>query len=258
MDWIVKKGLELQDDLKKLQTSPSDRSDTNNPQTMWKTFKAETTQWVAHEAKKKHYKQRSRVQKLRKDREEILTNPDFEENGTLQWNELVLAKEIEHLEKVMSWNNHERLKAKIAWHRERLDSTWPNLSKSRKPRDPILRLRTVDSPTHYETCSDKMAELAKNYHNTLQNKDLDELTIESLDQKIEEVLETIPEEQKFQSLGLAELNKGVTKEAVEEALKQAKKQISNQARWMPLWTMERTQGEKYWGRKRRKSWLRHN
>ena len=102
MDWIVKKGLELQDDLKKLQTSPSDRSDTNNPQTMWKTFKAETTQWVAHEAKKKHYKQRSRVQKLRKDREEILTNPDFEENGTLQWNELVLAKEIEHLEKVMS------------------------------------------------------------------------------------------------------------------------------------------------------------
>ena len=102
MDQIVKKGLKLQDDLKKLQTSPSERSDTNNPQTLWKTFKTETTQWVAHEAKIKHYKQRSRVRKLRKDREEILTNPDFEGNGTLQWNELVLAKEIEHLERVMS------------------------------------------------------------------------------------------------------------------------------------------------------------
>ena len=163
MDQIETKGLKLQNDLKKFLTPASEWSDTNNPQILWEMFKTDINKWVAQEAKIKHYGQQAKAQKLRKDREEILNNPNLDENPMLQWNELILAKEIEHLEKVMSWNIRECLRAKINWHRERLGGTWSNLSKTRKPRDVILRLKTPDlSPPCCETHSDKMAELAKN------------------------------------------------------------------------------------------------
>ena len=223
MEWVEKRGIELQNDIKTVLTYPNVRSETNNPQTMWRKFKVETTEWVKHEAKIKHYKRQAKIRNLRKDREEILANPDLEENGTLQWQEMMLAKEIEHLEKVTNRNNRERLKAKITWHGEKLGGTWSKLSKQKKPRDAILRLRIPDSSPHqFETRSDKMADLAKNYHDVLQNKGLKNLTEEELTQKIEDVLKVIPEEQKFRNPRASDLNKGITKETVEEALKLAK------------------------------------
>ena len=223
MEWVVKKGIKLQEDLKAIRTSPNGRTTTNNPQLMWKTFKSEVTEWVAREAKIKHHKCRSKIRNLRKDREETLAHPDFEGNGELQWHETILAKEIEHLERITSKNNRERLKAKITWHGERLGGTWSNLSKRKKPRDAIMRLKIPNSSPHrYELRSDKMAELARCYHDTLQNDRLGELTDDSLEQKINEVLEKIPDDQKFPGPETSDLNKGITKEVVEEALRVAK------------------------------------
>ena len=223
MEWVVKRGMRLQNDLKAIRTHPNKRSEKNNPQTLWKEFKVETAKWVAQEAKIKHYKRQSKIRNLRKDREKILADPDLEENGTLQWQEMVLAKEIKHLEKVSSRNNRERLRAKITWHGEKLGGTWSNLSKSKKPRDAILRLKIPDSSPHqYVTRSDKMADLAKCYHDTLQNKGLNEINNDDLEQKLEETLRIIPEEQKFKSPRTSKLNKGITKEDIEEALKLAK------------------------------------
>ena len=223
MEQVEKKGIKLQEDLETIRTSPNERTATNNPQLMWKTFKSEITEWVAHEAKIKHHKCRTKIRKLKKDREETLAHPDFEENGELQWHETILAKEIEHLERVTSKNNRERLKAKINWHGEKLGGTWSNLSKRRKPRDAILRLKVPDSsPIRYELRSDKMAELARHYHDTLQNDGLRELTDDGLEQKINAVLEKIPEKQKFPTPESSDLSKGITKEVVEEALRVTK------------------------------------
>ena len=219
MDWVEKRGISLQEELNKLNVSPNERSETKNPQTMWKRFKVETNQWVANAAKIKHYKQLTKIQNLKKDREEILANQNFEESGELQWHETILASEIEHLEKATSQYNQEKLKAKIAWHSERLGGTWSNLSKPKKPRDAILRLSVPDTPTHQnEVQSDRMAELAQHYHNTLQAAGLNENVNDNLPQKMEAVLQEIPEEQKFQNPGLSTLNKGITKDTVDEAL----------------------------------------
>ncbi|KAL6299929.1 hypothetical protein BKA93DRAFT_741518, partial [Sparassis latifolia] len=51
---------------------------------------------------------------------------------------------------------------------------WSNLNKERKPRDRIFSLRVPNSnPPEYIHRSDKMAELARNYHNDLQSQDND-------------------------------------------------------------------------------------
>ena len=105
MEQIEKRGLELQEEIKHLLASPNKRSNTKNPQVMWKTFKTNITRRVANEAKIKNYKHQTKLQNLKKDREETMANLDFEENGELQWQESLLASEIEHLEKVLSQNN---------------------------------------------------------------------------------------------------------------------------------------------------------
>ena len=225
MDDVIKMGLKLQEDINDLLASPNGRTDSNNPQTMWKTFKTEMNAKVAYEAKIKSYKRQTKIRKLKKDREETLANQDFEENGELQWHEAILASEIEHLERVSSQNNRERLKAKIVWHGEKLGGTWLNLSKPKKPRDTILRLKTPNAPPNkYEVRSDsnKMAELAKQYHESLQEVGLSEDPNSSLNQKTEEILKEIPEAQKFQNPETSALNEGLTKGVVEEALRLAK------------------------------------
>lgn len=154
MYWVEKKGIKLQDDINEILTSPNGRTDENNPQHLWKAFKSDITKWVAQEAKIKHYKRLTKIRHLKKDREETLTHPGFEESRELQWHEAILANEIEHLEKSTSRNNREKLKAKITWHGEKLGGTWSNLSKPRKPRDAITRLRTRNSaPQQYSTRS---------------------------------------------------------------------------------------------------------
>ena len=186
-------------------------------------FKVDITQWIAQEGKKKHYKCQAKMRNLKKDREEVINKPDFEENGDLQWQEAILANEIEHLEKVTSYNNRERIKAKIMWHGEKLGGTWSNLSKPRKPRDAIRRLRIPGTmPTRYEVRSDRMSELAKNYHDTLQNNGTQEYEGAEMERKIAEILKEIPENQKFPNPEESDLNTGMTKEHVEEALRLAK------------------------------------
>ena len=223
MDWVESRGKRLQTDLNRLKMSPNERSVTDNPQTQWKSFKIDITKYIAYEAKMKHYKAQTKRRKLKKDREDILEKTDLDENEDLQWQEAILANEIEHLEKITSYNNRERLKAKISWHGEKLGGTWSNLSKPRKPRDVIMRLKIPNMlPPQYETKSIKMAELAKTYHSTLQDIGIDQDTDLETETRIDEILEEIPEHQKFRDPEDSDLNGGVTEEYVEQALKLAK------------------------------------
>ena len=223
MKWVEERRMDLQRDLNNLQTSPQGRTSTNNPQTLWRKFKIDITKWIAYEGKMKHYKCQTKMRNLKKDREEILNRTDFEENENLHWQEAILASKIEHLKKVTSYNNRERLKAKLTWHGEKLGGTWSNLSKPRKPRDAILRLKIPNtSPQQFEVRSDRMAELAKKYHETLQDKEIQENRTIELEGKTREILKEIPEEQKFPNPEESELNRGMTKEHVNEALRLAK------------------------------------
>ena len=175
------------------------------------------------------------IRNLQRDRKVILENPEFETNDQLSWQEALIADRITYLKKVNSHNNRARLRAKIAHHGERLGGIWSNLNKVRKPRDIIPRLAEPDTnPPQYETSSRKMANLAMRYHNSLQEKGLPqhhaplENTANTNDptpdtsKEIDEVMEAIPECQKFSQECFPELSKGVTLEHVKKALMLAK------------------------------------
>jgi Reverse transcriptase (RNA-dependent DNA polymerase) len=67
-----------------------------------------------------------------------------------------------------------------------------------------------------------MAELARNYHSTLQDQGINENKIEEIEANMEEVLREIPENQEFQNPDTLELNFGITEDHVDDALKLAK------------------------------------
>ena len=221
--WIENKGRTLQENVERLQLNPESRSPEDNPQLLWWKFKVDIAKWVNYEAKTKHYKTLTKIANLKKDRESILERPDLEEDTELQWHEAILADKIEYLERVISTNNRERVKAKITLHGEKLGGTWSNLSKSKKPRDIILRLQIPNTtPARYEVRSDKMAELTKIYHEALQNVDLDNNATIDLDERMEEILKEIPDSQKFENPEDSSLNNEVTEDDIEEALRLAK------------------------------------
>ena len=223
MYWVETKGKELQKEMERLTTMPDTRSRMDNPQLHWKKFKSEITEHIAKEAKMKRNRAKTRLQKLERDRKEILTRLELEENEDLQWQEAILANEIGHLEKITSYNNRQRIKAKISWHGEKLGGTWSNLSKPRKPRDAIRRLEVPNTnPAQYENRSDKMAEIARNYHDSLQDAGMEEYTEPEREANIKEILMEIPEHQKFTNPEHSELNTGISEEYVELALSLAK------------------------------------
>ena len=232
---IEKMGMALQQEVNDLPQRSYDRDTHHNIQTLWMTFKTEISTLAKNETKKSHYKRLTMIRNLQRDRKAILENPEFETNDQLSWQEALIADRIAYLEKVNSHNNRARLKAKIAHHGERLGGIWSDLNKVRKPRDIIPRLAEPDTnPPQYETSSRKMANLAMRYHNSLQEKGLPqhhaplENTANTNDptpdpsEEIDEVMEAIPECQKFSQECFPELSEGVTLEHVKKALMLAK------------------------------------
>ena len=220
---IVKDGMKLQQDLDNLRRSPETRNQNMNPQTLWSNFKRELVRKMKENEKKPHYRCLTKLKNLKEDRKITLEQQDIDENEEAQWHEAILANEIEHLEKLISYNNRECIKAKISLHGEKLGGTWSNMSKSKRPRDIIRWLRIPNTmPTKYETRSDRMAELAKDHHMDLQQVNTPNLENPERIQELDSILNEIPLDQKFPNPHNSELNKGITPESVEKALKLAK------------------------------------
>jgi exonuclease III len=230
MERIEKKGMTLQQEVRSLPQLLVDRDPTHNVQTLWKTFKSDITMLMKEVSKKSHYKRLTTLRNLQRDRKSLLEMPDFDINEQMRWQEALIANKIEYLERVNSHNNRAKLKARIAHYGERLGGIWSDLYKVRKPRDMILRLAKPDMhPTQFETRSDRMASLASNYHNTLQDKGLyrhhapsEQRSMAQPCDETTEVLNAIPDTQKFNPTLFPDLSKGVTADYVEKALKLAK------------------------------------
>ena len=231
IDKIEKLGITLQQEVRTLPRRLSERDQSHNIQTLWKTFKTDITTLTKEETKKSHYKRLTTLRNLQRDRETIRNMPDFDTNEQLGWQEALIANRIEHLLSVNSHNNRAKLKARITHHGEKLGGIWSDLIKAKKPRDAILRLAKPDTnPPQFETRSDKMANLASRYHDALQGKDLpnqnagpehqDQVAIET--DEVTEILRTIPDKQKFCPQRFPELSKGITSDYVGRALKLAK------------------------------------
>jgi hypothetical protein len=223
MEAVRERGMTLQNEINELMRNPNTRTSERNPQTLWRKFKYITIKWAEFITKNTHHKRASKSKKLEEDRKKLLENPSTEADKDGQWNKALLANEIEFLKRKISKESREITKAKITLHGEKLGGLWSALSKTRKPRNLLQRLKIPDSVPHrYESRSDKMAELAKQYHENLQKCDLGTEEQQAREEAMEHVLRMIPEDQKFPNPQDSQLNSGITNMFVGLALKRAK------------------------------------
>jgi hypothetical protein len=171
-----------------------------------------------------HHRRATKIRKLDKARKEILDCPEFNENEDLCWEEVLIASQIVQLENLNSKNQQAKTKVRIACHSERMGGIWSNLSKSNKLRDIITRLEIPSTePRRYKVKSHKIAKIVKQHHQNLQNKDLAHFeNEEDREDAITEVLNVIPEEQKYPATDGEEDLMLIAKDQVVAALQTAK------------------------------------
>ena len=223
MTSITARGIQLQNDIEKTK-----REDVNwnisNPQLLWQSFKEDISLVAKQTTKEMHYKINSRINALIKDLKEISSHPDLDTNDQLRTSEAMIAEEITYLTRINAQTKKETLHAQLAEHGEKLGGIWSAISKENKPRDLIRRLRIPNSnPPRYERITERMARLARNYHNTLQRDGLPEAEINrDHEQMMDEVLSVIPNNQHLEEPASSTLNWNVTHAQVEDALRLSK------------------------------------
>ena len=145
------------------------RNDTN-PQTLWENFKTSLQRTAKNYADKSRYKLVSKLKRLKNDRKELTEDPNFNTDGNLRARESFIEHEIKHLQNTKAKISRENLHAAITHHGEKTGGIWSAINKEKKPRNLIRRLQSPGT-NQYERSSIKMAELARNYHENLQNID---------------------------------------------------------------------------------------
>ena len=234
---ITGKGKVLQERLEHLQDGQTPREETN-PQTLWEDFKSELQKTAKRTADKSRYKSTSRIKKLEMDRKEICDNPDFEYNEDARAKETYLASEIKHLTSKKEKNKREELRAQISNHGEKLGGIWSAINKEKKPRDLIRRLKIPDSNLpQYERGTVRMAELARTYHQNLQQDDDLPPSDDERSQQIQSTLDVIPLEQILANPRESSMNSPLDERIVRTALNLTKNRTATRVDGCPyeLW-----------------------
>src|ERR1700735_5628733 len=113
-------------------------------------------------AKKHNKESRCKISKhinlITKDLHELMSHPDQDENDTVQFNEAILASELDHLERMKARDHKDNMRASLAHHGKKLGGAWSAINKECKPRDLIHRLKIPNTnPPTYEHESRRMA-----------------------------------------------------------------------------------------------------
>ena len=168
--------------------------------------------------KEVHYKINSKITSLQKDRDALANHPDADTNPRICTNEAIIAEEIAYLERKSAQNKKNELNAELASHSKKLEVVWSAISKDRKPRDTIRRLKIPNTnPPRYAHSSKNMVELARKYHDDLQNADLPR-DQEDFHKRINLIMEEIPRQQILEKPNKSVLHQNTTEVQTEKAL----------------------------------------
>ena len=192
---IKDRGIHLQYDLEDIKERQVDR-DLSNPQRLWQHFKRDISTIAKARIKATHYKINTHIRLLEKDIKTLENDENVDTDDKIRSEGAFLTTELEYLEKRSAQNRRQNLSAELANHGEIPGGIWTAISKERKPRDLIRRLMVPESnPPQYERNSQRMAGLAKNYHEKLQHDNLEDNDEREFKEKIETVLNKIHREQ---------------------------------------------------------------
>jgi hypothetical protein len=156
---------------------------------------------------------------------ELTNHPDLDENESIRYNEAFLANELAHLEKTRARDHKDETRSTLAHQGEVLGGAWSAINKERKPRDILYRLKVPNSePPVYERNTDRMAELARSYHDNLQSEGLSHPgESPEYTRPLHLALKEIPASQKLQDPGNDATDWEISPEQVKEAVHIAKK-----------------------------------
>ena len=137
-----------------------------------------------------------KIKSLKKDIAELEQHPDLDTEQEHRTNLAILQHELQHLE--LKKGKTECIKAQAKWHDkgEKINKYWIKIHSPRHPRDIMHALRNPTTDT-LTTRSSEMAEIAKTYHDKLQQAHL--ISLDGPDRMSAQntVLTQIPENQKF-------------------------------------------------------------
>jgi hypothetical protein len=176
----------------------SAHTDTS-PQTQWSEFKQQMTTMIKESSKHQLAKMRNKMMAIEKDIRSTEQCEDLDTDRNQRSNIAFLRHKLQYLNQKI--NRNARAKAQAKWFEkgEKINRYWINLHKPRKPRDPIYALSDPTS-NKITTKSSNMAEITRKYHDDLQSKHLPHHTDPERQTTITEVLQQIPNPQKFDVL----------------------------------------------------------
>jgi ribonuclease HI/exonuclease III len=169
-----------------------ERTDTNNVQTLYESFKTQILQEARQYAKKNVPKLNRRIARLSEERDRILNK----DNESLDVNASLEASILDEHIGILEAKRSNRARTTIAvndWMKgETLCTYWTKSAKPGSPREIIMSLRDPSGPTGpnavYIRRSDNMAEAARTYHESLQADGIDNCSPIERRRQIREVL----------------------------------------------------------------------
>jgi hypothetical protein len=210
-------GIKLEHDIQSI----VNRSSDSNPQLLFKAFKDEVNTKARERAKIVVPKMEHKINELKKQLDSLLQQPNLDSEqhrisaGLLE-EQIAKLESQRHRKARIATAAHDRLEG------ETISKYWSQVNKQRKPRDIIHALEKPNTtPPQYTNRSDKMAELARDYHHNLLSDGLN--TPQDLRSQItDDVLNSIEPETLLPNRNKATMAEKLTEQEVREALKTTK------------------------------------
>lgn len=156
------------------------RTNSSNPQLHLYTFKQRVQDLARTRMKKRIPKVQLAIDSAKRDLSKLQQSPVFQTNQHLQEDASMLLDRIYELERRQLESTQKITATRYALNGERVTQYWSAINRERKPRDIFYALRRPgppDLPHTYETRSDKMAKLARDYHEAIQQDDVEATSV---------------------------------------------------------------------------------
>ncbi|KAG2756086.1 DNase I-like protein, partial [Suillus brevipes Sb2] len=126
---IIEVGMKTQ---RTLETQPN-RTEEANPQTIWLSFKTNMNQIAKDVAKTHLHKINQRIRSLTKDLRKLANTAEINVSENMRLNEILIEKEISHLQKKSFKKSSLRAQAKWATHGETISKYWSRINCQKSP-----------------------------------------------------------------------------------------------------------------------------
>lgn len=167
---FMTKAIEKTTALKKaVRSSYAARTAIDNPQVHFGKYKEEILELARDRMKTKVPKVRRALEGLQADLEKMKENPDTNTTESLQTTMRLIEEKIAHLQRMSNQSRRLATTARYRLEGETVSRYWSAINLGRSPRDLIYSLsRPGVPPKTFERRSDRMANLARDYHEQLQ------------------------------------------------------------------------------------------